>query len=169
MSCCIRYTSNDDLLFIVTTNGFICSLSLSHNSTWSLHTETDNVGNNFSTSCKTHVCSSFSGMAIFSFHNRPGPKYQIYVSNIIGIPPYIPNVTIFFQFQLPKWSSRVSRRDPGPISRVLDATGLIFAQPRSGASPSVRPTWGVKLNEKSVWHFETCTGRWNLGTRKTIF
>jgi hypothetical protein len=64
---------------------------------------------------------------------------------------YEPMFIDFFQFQSPKWSSMVSRRDPGPISRVLAAIGSMFDHPRSGASPSVRPTHRVRLNENELW------------------
>jgi hypothetical protein len=79
---------------------------------------------------------------------------------------HAPILIIFFQFQSPKWSSKVSRLEPGPISLVLCAAGLILAQPRSGASPSVLPTPFVRLNENPRLHASTCAGRWNLGTRK---
>ena len=75
----------------------------------------------------------------------------------------------FFQFQSPKWSLMVSRRVPGPISFVLCASGLIFAQPRSGASPSVRPTPLVRLKENTRLQSAMCAGRWNLGTRYVTY
>ncbi|KAF9490884.1 hypothetical protein BDN71DRAFT_1434363 [Pleurotus eryngii] len=42
---------------------------------------------------------------------------------------------------------RVSCLEPGSISLVLLDTGFIAAQPRSGNSLSVLPTFSVKLNE----------------------
>ena len=52
---------------------------------------------------------------------------------------------------------------PHFLQLVLWATGLILAQPRSGASPSVLPTPLVRLKEKARLHSSTCAGRWNLG------
>jgi hypothetical protein len=60
---------------------------------------------------------------------------------------HLPRLQTFFQFISPKWSSKVSRRDPGPISLVLEPNAFVLDHPRSGASPSVRPTQGVKLKE----------------------
>ena len=48
-------------------------------------------------------------------------------------------------------------------------TGLMLAHLHSGASPSVHPTFGIKLKEKEVWQDATWVGRWNLGTKKITF
>src|SRR5271170_2474964 len=92
----------------------------------------------------------------------PCPRHYIDSERINQM--HLPIAVTFFQFQSPKWSSSVSRRIPGLISFVLDANRFVFAHPRSGASPSVLPTPGSKLNENSVRHFSTCAFRWNLGT-----
>jgi hypothetical protein len=76
---------------------------------------------------------------------------------------YVPSPRILRKFQSPKRSSIVSWRAPSPISFVLVAAGLMFAQSRSIPSPSVRPAPGRRLSEKRVWHSCLWAGRWNFG------
>ena len=102
------------------------------------------------------------------FEQNHGAYHSDETAELTLVHQNLPKLITFFQFQSPKWLSIVSRHEPGPISLVLDAVGLISAHPCSGASPSVRPTPWTRLKEKSHWHLVTWAGRWNLGTRNVI-
>jgi len=71
----------------------------------------------------------------------------------------LPSPTYFRKLWWPRWSSRVSCRDPGPISLVLLATWFNSDQLRLIPSPSVLPTPGLKLREWGAWHGSLCIGQ----------
>lgn len=76
---------------------------------------------------------------------------------------HIPSRTSILQFQPDHWQSSVSLRAPGPISRVDNDAGFMYAHPRSIFSPSVRAIRRRRLREYKDWHLSPCAEIWNLG------
>ena len=122
--------------------GFNTSWFASQALTSAVHCDTLLGGNAASSFCSAACCWCFCITASFILASNvlSSTTQLVSLSKLSMMQDDLLKLMVFFWFQSLKKSSNVSLQGPGPIFLVLDATGLIFAHPCSGALPSVCPT-----------------------------